>query len=56
MPEPIHNQAAGEDLFYRAFEEEFRGSRELMLPATKIRVNLAASGVEERGPEAPLAV
>jgi SAM-dependent methyltransferase len=30
MPELMHNEAAGEDLFYRAFEEEFRGSRELI--------------------------
>jgi hypothetical protein len=30
MSEIIHNEAAGEDLFYRAFEEEFRGSRELI--------------------------
>jgi SAM-dependent methyltransferase len=30
MSEIIHNEAAGEDHFYRAFEEEFRGSRELI--------------------------
>ena len=30
MSERIHGEAAGEDFFYRAFEEEFRGSRELI--------------------------
>jgi SAM-dependent methyltransferase len=30
MSEMIHGDAAAEDLFYRAFEEEFRGSRELI--------------------------
>jgi SAM-dependent methyltransferase len=54
MSETIHGEAAGEDHFYRAFEEEFRGSRELI--KSRLRFYLPFIEPLKQTPPCPKAV